>query len=105
MNWLEGNGRIWGNVEGPNEARTHKFKCYTFAPLGNFLQRHQSWGRHKKDSWIFAGVTLSQTKAVEAQVVICKRLSEMMESESKTTRVGLMERGKVYKKVEDWKFI
>ena len=59
----------------------------------------------EKDSWIFAGVTLCQTNAVEAQVVICKRLSEMMESESKTTRVGLMERGKVYKKAKDWKFL
>lgn len=25
INWLEGNGRIWGNAEGPIKARTLKF--------------------------------------------------------------------------------
>lgn len=26
MNWLEGNGRIWDDVEGPVEAVIHKLK-------------------------------------------------------------------------------
>lgn len=51
-------------------------------------------GSTKKGNWLFAEITFCHTNVVKAQVVICKRLTKMMEFESKT-RGGPMEKGKV----------
>lgn len=39
MNKLEEVEESAGNAEGSVEARTRKFICYTFAPLGKFIPR------------------------------------------------------------------
>lgn len=95
INWLEGNGRIWGNVEGPIKARTQILIVTYFPHWEIFFRGTRAGVGTKKDSCIFAEITLCQTNSVKAQVVICKRLSDMMKFESQITRAGIVERGKV----------
>lgn len=57
----------------------------------------------EKDSWVFSEITFCQRNAVKTQVVICKRLTEMMELNLRKEEVGAHGERKS-KNVVNWKF-